>query len=75
MSVGRLFSYLVLVTLFIMVMGGGWGMLLPMLFNLDTDFMFVLLPVAMIMLIMCAYVLGRKLVRMTVTDIKKMQGE
>ena len=74
MSVGRLVSYLILIMLLVMVMVGGGGMLLPAVFNLNTDLMFVLLPLTLGMLIVCAYVLGRKLLRMAVTDIRKMQA-
>jgi hypothetical protein len=72
MSVGRLASYLILIMLLVMVVVGGGGMLLPTVFNLNTDLMFVLLPLTMGMLIMCAYVLGRKLGRMVVSDIRKL---
>ena len=75
MSVGRLLGYLILIMLFVMVMVGGGGMLLPAVFNLNTDLMFVLLPITLVMWITCAYVLGGKLVRMAAADIRKMQGE
>lgn len=69
MSVGRLLSYLLLANLLIMIVLGGWGMLLPIVFNLNTDLMFVIMPVAVIMLTLSVYVVGRKLVRMMRADL------
>ena len=69
MNVMRLLAYLVLVHVLIMIVMGGWGMLLPIVFNLNTDLMFVLLPLAVITLAVVAYVVLRQLVRMIRTDL------
>lgn len=69
MSVARLLAYLIWMALFIMVLVGGWGMLLPTVFNWDHDLMFVILPITMILLIAFGYLVGRKLCRMVRKDL------
>ena len=60
-STGKLAKVLFLITLIISIAFGGFRILLPWIFGLDTDFMFVLLPTAAIAMVLAIYWLSLRL--------------
>jgi hypothetical protein len=71
MKISRLAVYLLLIVAVIMLLFGGGGMLLPTVANLNTDLVFVMLPVVVVTLILAVYSLIVRLVRMMVEDCNR----
>lgn len=70
-STGRIFTYSLVVWSLLLVAGGGFGALLPSIFNMDGDLMFVLLPAAVLGIVVTLSLLVRVLVRMAIKDYKQ----
>lgn len=71
----RLLTYGVMIVMLLVTVMGGVGALLPTIFNLNTDIMFVLLPLTTAVIVAVAVSLMRRIVRMVRTDIAKFDQE
>jgi len=71
---GKIAAYAAMVVSLLATVIGGFGWLLPRIYGLDTDMMFVLLPTALVMTIVTIYFQITILVRMVRTDINRMEN-
>jgi hypothetical protein len=72
---GRILSYGVLIIMLLLLVGGGLGAVLPSIFNWDSDLMFVVLPVAVLLIVTVSVAIVRRIARMVRTDIAKLNQE
>lgn len=71
----RLLTYGVMIVMLLVTVMGGVGALMPTIFNLNSDIMFVLLPLTTAVIVAVAISLMRRIVRMVRTDIAKFDQE
>lgn len=74
-SLFRMLTYGVMIVLLLVTVMGGVGALMPTIFNLNSDIMFVLLPLTTALIVAVAVSLMRRIVRMVRTDIAKFDQE
>lgn len=61
-------KYLAMVALLVFVTVGGFASFLPMIFNLPTDFMWMIFPIALVLLLVVIYVIVTMLLKMIRKD-------
>ena len=74
-SLFRMLTYGVMIVLLLVTVMGGFGALMPAIFNLNTDLMFVMLPLTTVVIVAVSISLIRWIVRMIRTDIAKFNKE
>ena len=74
-SLFRMLTYGVMIVLLVITLGGGFGVLMPTIFNLNTDLVFVLLPLCMAFIVAISISLVHRIVRMIRTDVAKFNKE
>jgi hypothetical protein len=74
-SLFRMLTYGVMIVLLLITVMGGFGALMPAIFNLNTDLMFVMLPLTTVVIVAVSISLIRWIVRMIRTDIAKFNKE
>jgi hypothetical protein len=72
---GRILSYGLLITMLMLLVGGGVGAVLPSIFNWDSDLMFVALPVVALLIFTMCFAIVRCIARMVRTDVAKLNQE
>lgn len=74
-SLFRMLTYGLMIVLLLITVMGGLGALMPAIFNLNTDLMFVMLPLTTVVIVAVSISLIRWIVRMIRTDITKFNKE
>jgi hypothetical protein len=74
-SLFRMLTYGVMIVLLLITVMGGFGALMPAIFNLNTALMFVMLPLTTVVIVAVSISLIRWIVRMIRTDIAKFNKE
>ena len=74
-SMFRIFSYGVVFTCLVLITIGGWGVLLPIMFNLHSMIMIIMVPLTVMIIMFLIVWFVRMLYRMVCTDLNKIRSD